>query len=398
MVDESFKPKLVKCEKWLLFSRKNGDIYCIGNDETGDFVKVPGDEVAVIESVIHYFDGKRSIKWIHDRILETMDLDVSVGRIFEIFRKANLIENSPSENPDEFQITSTMLIRKNLRALFKGHPRLTGIIFYPIFLLGTLSTILGLGLFILNYNNFHSADIFSIEESTALGIMVSFIIIYASSFVHEMGHVITAWHFGVPPKEVRVLLYLGCFPMLFLNIPNIYTISRRRRIFISLAGVYTNLVVASLAALFLFIFKPAPLIHQFLIQITLLNIITPIFILNPFLPGDGYFLAVNAFKTPNIRKHAFEKLRKLFRAEWSKKDILFIAYGLISISISAYFFYWFVTWFSFALIETLSTLYTLSTLTNYLFLGLKVAFFGLMLYSCVKTIYNMMQRSRKPSI
>lgn len=395
-IDENFKPILVPCKKWLLFSKEDEDIYCIGNEKTGDFVKVPSDQLLVIEFIIKYFDGKHSIQWIREHLRKSMDLDAPIDEIFEVFRDANLIENCPKENPNEFQITSITLASKNLGSFFEARPKLSGKIFYPIFFLSMLSVIFGFGIFVTKYSHlFYSSNIFMIEQSTAIGIMFSFMIIYVGSFIHEMGHIITAWYFGVPPKQIRILLYLGLFPMLFVNIPNIYTISRRQRIFIAIAGIYTNLVIAFVAAILLFVSNLPPLMHQFLIQIMFLNIITPLFILNPFLPGDGYFLAVNIFKAPNVRKDAFTKLRKLHKIEWSKRDVILIAYGAISIFISVYFFYWFLEWFASALIETLYTLNMLSTPSDYLLLGVKVLFFGVMTYSFMKTVNLIIGRVRK---
>lgn len=393
---DDFKPKLVPCKKWVLFSRKDGDIYCIGNEETGDFVKVPSDQLSVIESVIKYFDGEHPIRWIHEHIAKTMDLDVPVDEIFTVFRDANLIENWPKENPDEFQMTSMTLASKNLGWLFESRPKLSQKVFYPIFFSSALLVIIGTSIFIIMFAHLlFSQDVFMIEESTAVGIMFSFVIIYVSSFVHEIGHIIVAWYFGVPPKQLRILLYLGVFPMLFVNIPNIYTASRRQRILIAVAGIYTNLVIASIASLLLLIFDPSTIFYRFLKQIATLNFITPFFILNPFLPGDGYFLAVNLFKTPNIRKDAFGKLRKMRSVKWTKRDLVLLAYGVLSIALSAYFFYWFLEWFTLALVETIYTIPSLYTVSDYVLVIIKLAFFVLMLYSSLKTIHLMVRRIKR---
>jgi len=388
------KPKLVPCKKWLLFSRKDGNIYCIGNEKTGDFVQVPEDQLEVIEAVINLFDGKHSLGEIHEHILQTMDLDVPVDQIFKVFRDANLIENFPKENPDEFQRTSTILLSKDLGQLFEK--KLSKKVFYSIFFLSVLLIIVGTGTFItkVGYTIFSLEAYYLIGDSTAIGFLISFIIIYASSFIHELGHIIVAWYVGVPPREIRVLLYLGVFPMLFVNIPNIYTASRRHRILIAIAGMYTNIVLASLASLLLIAFEQNMIAYQLLVYTALFNFITPIFILNPFLPGDGYFLAVNVFKTPNIRREAFKRLRRIRETKWSKGDIALIAYGTVSILMSAYFFYWFLEWFSLALLETVATLSLLSTLADYLLLAIKIAFFSLMIYSTIKTITLTLNRKR----
>lgn len=395
-IDQNFKPQLVRCKQWRLFSKKDRDIYCIGNEEKGDYVIVPSDQLQTIKRIIEYFDGEHSIKRIHEHVSKTMDLDAPIGEIFRVFRDANLIENCPKENPDEFQIASTTLASKNLASFFEAQPRLSGKVFYPVFFFSVSWLVLGLGIFVTSYGRvFSFSDIFIIEESTAIGIMISFVTIYVSSLIHEIGHIITAWYFGAPPKQIRVLLYLGLFPMLFVEIPNIYTLNRKQRILIALAGIYTNLMIASIAVLLLFVFVFPPSSRHLLIQIMFLNIITPLFILNPFLPGDGYFLLVNIFKTPNIRKDAFGKLRRIHKTKWSKKDVILVAYGATSLLVSAYFFYWFLEWFVSALIETLYTLHTLSSLVDYLLFGVKVTFFGLMMYSSVKVIALIIGRMKK---
>jgi putative peptide zinc metalloprotease protein len=393
MVDESFKPKLAKSKKWLLFEKKDGDVYCIGDESTGNFVKVPEDDLQIIEEVIKYFDGEHSIQWIHDHLIKKMDLEVPVDSVFEVFRKANLIENSPSENPDEFQITSATVIRKELD-FFKSAPKLSGKVFFPLFYSTIIMLIAALVLLAIDFGGFMqvSSSYYVIAESTTLGMIISFAVIYLCSFIHESGHLFVGWFFGTPPREVRVIMYLGILPMLFLEIPNIYTLTRRRRIIIALAGIYTNLVTAAVAIITLFAFKSAPVVQQLLADIALLNLIIPFFILNPFLPGDGYFLAVNILKTPNIRRHAFERLRAAFKMKWSKQDALFICYAVISVLISAYFFYWFIAWFLSSIVETYTSLYMLLTFTDFLLLGLKVSFISLMLYSTVKTSSSLLRR------
>ncbi|HNT29438.1 MAG TPA: hypothetical protein PKL83_00620 [bacterium] len=150
--------------------------------------------------------------------------------------------------------------------------------------------------------------------------------------LHELAHAFTCKHYGAHVKEAGMVLYAG-FPMLYVNTTDIWTKSKRSRIFTSLAGVWIQMVLSGLA-LMAVVSIDAAWLRIVLIEFVFVNYLGVLFNLNPFLEMDGYYVLVDLVGVPNLRKKTGEFLRrgwmqKLKRGErLTRTDGWYIGYAV----------------------------------------------------------------------
>ena len=118
--------------------------------------------------------------------------------------------------------------------------------------------------------------------------------------IHELGHGLTCKHFGGEVHEVGVML-LVFTPYFFVNVSDSWVMpDRNKRILISAAGIYVELVLASLATFLWAVVQPGP-VQQVLWNIMVIaSISTLIFNANPLMRFDGYYIMTDWIEVPNL--------------------------------------------------------------------------------------------------
>ncbi|MGA3171263.1 MAG: efflux RND transporter periplasmic adaptor subunit [Chthoniobacteraceae bacterium] len=118
--------------------------------------------------------------------------------------------------------------------------------------------------------------------------------------IHELGHGLTCKHFGGEVHEVGVML-LVFTPYFFVNVSDCWVLpDRNKRILISAAGIYVELVLASLATFLWAVVQPGAF-QQILWNIMVIaSISTLIFNANPLMRFDGYYIMTDWIEVPNL--------------------------------------------------------------------------------------------------
>jgi putative peptide zinc metalloprotease protein len=118
--------------------------------------------------------------------------------------------------------------------------------------------------------------------------------------IHEFGHGLTCKHFGGEVHEVGMMM-LVFTPYFFVNVSDCWVLpDRNKRILISAAGIYVELVLASLATFLWAVVQPGPL-QQILWNIMVIaSISTLIFNANPLMRFDGYYIMTDWIEVPNL--------------------------------------------------------------------------------------------------
>jgi putative peptide zinc metalloprotease protein len=118
--------------------------------------------------------------------------------------------------------------------------------------------------------------------------------------IHELGHGLTCKHYGGEVHEVGVML-LVFTPYFFVNVSDSWVLpDRNKRILISAAGIYVELVLASIATFLWALVQPGPL-QQILWNIMVIaSISTIIFNANPLMRFDGYYIMTDWIEVPNL--------------------------------------------------------------------------------------------------
>jgi hypothetical protein len=148
------------------------------------------------------------------------------------------------------------------------------------------------------------------------------------TLVHESGHYAAARPYMDP--SIRLGLLNKIFPAVITATNGAWRCPRGIRIWIALAGPFVETVFAlGLAAVYLLVFPE----HSLLATILLVELSRVLFVLNPLVDGDGYWIAVDALGIVNLRSRGFRDLRALRptgAAAYAAAAILFTVLALVA--------------------------------------------------------------------
>jgi putative peptide zinc metalloprotease protein len=124
---------------------------------------------------------------------------------------------------------------------------------------------------------------------------------FAIKSIHELGHGLTCKHFGGEVHEVGAMM-LVFQPYFFVNVSDSWTMpNRMHRVWVSFAGIYVELIFASLATFFWAIVQPGAL-RDFLFNVIFIaSVSTIIFNANPLMRFDGYYIMMDLLEVPNLQ-------------------------------------------------------------------------------------------------
>jgi len=221
--------------------------------------------------------------------------------------------------------------------------------------------------------------------------------------IHEFGHGLSCKAFGGECHEMGALL-MCLSPALYCNVSDSWTLADKwKRIIISFAGIYVELIIAALATWVWWYTPGRPFINNIaLCLMTLCSISTVVFNANPLMKFDGYYILADWLEIPNLRDRANRFLKNL-AAEYclgmevqpepymtASRKLLFIVYAIVS-----YIYRWVVT---FSIIYTISNLlkpYKMESLSMLLAFAALGSMIGWPIYRAAK---NINQRGRLPDM
>lgn len=160
--------------------------------------------------------------------------------------------------------------------------------------------------------------------------------------LHELGHAFACKHFGGECHELG-LMFLVFAPCLYCNVSDAWMIpSKWRRIAISAAGIYIELLLAAICT-FLWWFSQPGLVNTICLNVMLVCSVSTLFFNgNPLLRYDGYFILADLIERPNLRQQAEALLYRIVRRTFTGQEpesswivpkddrLLLAAYGIAS--------------------------------------------------------------------
>jgi len=169
--------------------------------------------------------------------------------------------------------------------------------------------------------------------------------------IHEFGHGLSCKAYGGECHEMGALFL--CFsPCLYCNVSDSWTIpSKWKRIAISFAGIYVELVIAAIATWVWWYTPSSPVVNNIALCVMVLcSVSTVIFNANPLMRFDGYYMMADWLEIPNLRDRSNRLLKNAFcetclgmemqpepyMEPW--RQFLFISYAVV-----AYVYRWVVT-------------------------------------------------------
>jgi putative peptide zinc metalloprotease protein len=137
--------------------------------------------------------------------------------------------------------------------------------------------------------SFHASDFLSTNSTVVLAILI------CSFLLHEMGHVVSCYHYGLKPGHLGFGFYM-LRPVLFTDMSDGWQLNRRQRSVTALAGMYFQLLMLLPLSLWLIIDSGNSLAKLSLMVVAGATVSN----LNPFLRFDGYWILTDLMGVPNI--------------------------------------------------------------------------------------------------
>ncbi len=158
--------------------------------------------------------------------------------------------------------------------------------------------------------------------------------------LHEFGHGLACRHYGGECHEMG-LMFLVFSPCLYCNVSDSWMLPNRwQRIVISAAGIYVELILASICSLAWYFTHPG-ILNSVLLNVVFICSVNTLFLNgNPLLRYDGYYILSDLIDVPNLaaqsREAFWKPLRELFTLSASEQPRRSpIRWGLASYAIAS---------------------------------------------------------------
>ncbi len=133
-----------------------------------------------------------------------------------------------------------------------------------------------------------------------------------TKILHELGHAVSLRHFGGECHELGVM-FLVFTPCLYVNVSDAWMLPNKwHRVAISGAGMYVEMILASVAT-FLWWFSEPGLLNALCLNVMVIcSVTTVLFNGNPLLRYDGYYMLADLVEVPNLRQQAGALIKQVF--------------------------------------------------------------------------------------
>ncbi|MBM3982238.1 MAG: hypothetical protein FJ304_18625 [Planctomycetes bacterium] len=285
--------------------------------------------------VFGLFDGKHTMEEVQERFedefkplrLEPADLEGFARQLVT----AGLVQNEqPGAAQHLFQRRAKQRRTRRLATftnilylkipVFDPDRLLTWMYRYLSWIFTTWFFVLSVGLMLaavfhvaLHFNTFHAKLPAYQEFFTWNSVLYMWISLGVVKIIHEFGHGLSCKAFKGECHEMGVLL-MCLSPALYANVTDAWTLADKwKRIIISFAGIYVELVIAAIAT-FVWWYTPAyPTVNNISLCIMVLcSVSTIMFNANPLMRFDGYYILSDWLEVPNLREKANRFLNNMF--------------------------------------------------------------------------------------
>src|SRR3954470_1974816 len=209
--------------------------------------------------------------------------------------------------------------------------------------------------------------------------------------IHEFGHGLTAKHYGGEVHEMG-MLFLVLTPALYCDVTDSWLLPNKwHRIWISAAGIYVELFLASIATFVWFYSEPGLLNSLSMATMFICSINTVLFNANPLLRYDGYYVMADWLEIPNLRIKstqffAYLMQEKVLGLEIPVQNYLPKSrrYLFVTYSIASYLYRWVVTFSIIFFLSQVLKPYKLQSVSYMLAVGALVPLLGMPVYQIGK--------------
>lgn len=311
--------------------RYQGRIYWVVKDPVGlQYFRFEEEEFAILQML----DGQSSLDEIAERFerqfppqtIRTEELQQFIGMLH---RSGLVLTDAAGQGVqlkkrrDERVRAERLGTLTNILSLrFKGidpdrilnflYPRVRWFFSVPAVICCLLLGMAALTLVVVQFDVFQSRlpsfhSFFAAQNWLWLGLTLAI-----TKILHEFGHGLSCKHFGGECHEIGVM-FLVLTPCLYCNVSDSWMLPNRwHRAAIGAAGMYVELVLASIATFVWWFTEPGPVNYICLNVMFICSVSTVMFNANPLLRYDGYYILSDVMEIPNLRQKATSILsRKL---------------------------------------------------------------------------------------
>jgi len=303
--------------------RYQGRIYWVVKDPVGlQYFRFEEEEFAIL----HMLDGQSSLDEIAERFerqfppqtIRTEELQQFIGML----HRSGLVLTDASGQGAQLKKRRDERVRAErigtltnvLSMRFKGidpdrilnflYPWVRWFFSVPAMIFCILLGLMALTLIVVQFDVFQSRlpsfqTFFAAKNWLWLGLTLA-----VTKILHEFGHGLSCKHFGGECHEIGVML-LVLTPCLYCNVSDSWMLPNRwHRAAIGAAGMYVELVLASIATFIWWFTEPGPLNYICLNVMFISSVSTVMFNANPLLRYDGYYILSDILEIPNLRQKA----------------------------------------------------------------------------------------------
>jgi putative peptide zinc metalloprotease protein len=221
--------------------------------------------------------------------------------------------------------------------------------------------------------------------------------------IHEFGHGLSCKIFGGEVHEMG-LLFLCFSPCMYCNVSDAWTLpSKWKRIIISGAGIYVELMIAAIATFVWWNSPGHPFVNNLSLSLMIVcSVSTVVFNGNPLMRYDGYYVLADWLEIPNLRDRSNRYLQRVVMEHCLgievqpepymelHRRILFVTYAVVS-----WIYRWVVTFVILKFMATFLKPYKLEVISTMLAVAALASMVGWPLWRLGK---NLHKRGRLPDM
>jgi putative peptide zinc metalloprotease protein len=221
--------------------------------------------------------------------------------------------------------------------------------------------------------------------------------------IHEFGHGLSCKAFGGEVHEMGFLI-LCLSPAMYCNVSDAWTLPNKwKRIIISGAGIYVELMIAAIATFVWWNSPSQPFVNYLSLSLMIVcSVSTVVFNGNPLMRYDGYYVLADWLEIPNLRDRSNRYLQRLV-SEYCLgietqpepymelgRRILFVTFAVVS-----WVYRWAITFVILKFMATFLKPYKLEIISSMLAVAALASMIGWPLFRLIK---NIRKRGRLPDM
>ncbi len=339
--------------------------YIVRHPDSQQFYRFREHEAALIRLL----DGNSTISEIARRFTEESGLGVAREETVETFveslRGLDLVERSAGERNialyerlrrerarRRLPFADLLFIKKKIYdpdRFFAWVLRWLGFCWTPTFIkISLAAALVAAGLVAVEWPRFvGDFKTFAASFSDPSKALANYLFVLGNFFwiaiIHESCHGVTCKRFGGEVHEVGFLLFYLQFPGAYTNVNDAWGFEKRsQRIWVTLAGAYSELVLTTLAIFLWWVVPQGSFLHREALIVVTLGFLSNLFgDFNPLVKFDGYYILSDYLEVPNLQGNSWSHVGYLFRRHLLRLPVdplpatkrtrrIYLTYGILS--------------------------------------------------------------------